>query len=66
MGEEVFVVEAPLAEASAPPSPAVGVSKQLGEKNPGEEETTGVVFEGTSLQSDKAGVEKGRDTFPFA
>jgi hypothetical protein len=74
-GEEVFVVEAPLAEVSAPPSPAVGVSKQLGDdegrsengKSAGKsEEVTGSVSQGSSLRSNKADEEVGRGTFPFA
>lgn len=67
-GEEVFIVEAPLAEVSAPPSPAVGVSKQLGDDKPGltNEQSTGRVSRGSSLRSNKADHEDGRDTFPFA
>ncbi|KAF2632729.1 hypothetical protein BU25DRAFT_357433, partial [Macroventuria anomochaeta] len=67
-GGEVFVVEAPLAEVSAPPSPAVGVSKQLGDdkKSAGEDKVMGRVSRGSSLQSNKADNEAGHGTFPFA
>ena len=66
-GEEVFVVEAPLAEVSAPPSPAVGVSKQLGDKKTvGEDEVVGRASRGSSVRSTKAEDETGRGTFPFA
>jgi hypothetical protein len=64
-GEEVFVVEAPLAEVSAPPSPAVGVSKQLGDGK-ANDEVTGRVSRGSSLRSTKADDEVGHGTFPFA
>jgi hypothetical protein len=66
-GEEVFVVEAPLAEVSAPPSPTVGVSKQLGDKKTaGEDEVAGRVSRGSSIRSTQADDEAGRGTFPFA
>lgn len=67
-GEEVFVVEAPLAEVSAPPSPAVGVSKQLGvEKGDvGEWKAEGRLSRGSSFRSNKAEDELGRSGFPFA
>jgi hypothetical protein len=64
-GEEVFVVEAPLAEVSAPPSPAVGVSKQLGDDKTSDA-VTGRVSRGSSFRSTKAEDEGGRGTFPFA
>lgn len=64
-GEEVFVVEAPLAEVSAPPSPAVGVSKQLGGDKT-DEEATGRSSRGSSFRSTKAEHEAGHGTFPFA
>ncbi|KAF3047793.1 hypothetical protein E8E11_001480 [Didymella keratinophila] len=64
-GEEVFVVEAPLAEVSAPPSPAVGVSRQLGDGKTGEERM-GRVSRGSSIRSTKAEDEAGHGTFPFA
>lgn len=66
-GEEVFVVEAPLAEVSAPPSPGVGMSKQLGDNKASltGEKVTGRVSRGSSLRSNKAD-EEGRSTFPFA
>lgn len=64
-GEEVFVVEAPLAEVSAPPSPAVGVNKQLGSENTGDQ-LTGRVSRGSSLRSIKAEDQAGHGTFPFA
>lgn len=63
-GEEVFVVEAPLAEVSAPPSPAVGASRQLGvEKGEG---SVGRVSRGSSVKSNKGEDETGRSGFPFA
>jgi len=67
-GEEVFVVEAPLAEVSAPPSPAVGVSKQLGveQKDVGERRAEGRLSRGSSFRSNKAEDELGRTGFPFA
>ncbi|KAF1933804.1 uncharacterized protein M421DRAFT_388062 [Didymella exigua CBS 183.55] len=64
-GEEVFIVEAPLAEVSAPPSPAAGVSKQLREGK-ASDESTGKVSKGSSLRSMKAEDEVGHGTFPFA
>lgn len=64
-GEEVFVVEAPLAEVSAPSSPAVGVSKQLGDDKT-DNGVTGRVSRGSSLRSTKAEDEAGHGTFPFA
>ncbi|KAH6619979.1 hypothetical protein C7974DRAFT_224142 [Boeremia exigua] len=66
-GEEVFVVEAPVVEVSAPPSPAVGVSKQLGdERETGGDKVPGRVSRGSSIKSNKAEDEPGRGTFPFA
>lgn len=67
-GEEVFVIEAPLAEVSAPPSPAVGVSKQLGDetKDAGVAEVAGRPSRGSSLRSTKADDEAGQGSFPFA
>lgn len=66
-GEEVFVVEAPLTEVSAPPSPAVGMSKQLGDEETSlkAESVKGRVSRGSSLRSNKAD-DEGRGTFPFA
>ncbi|KAF9698722.1 hypothetical protein EKO04_003170 [Ascochyta lentis] len=67
-GEEVFVVEAPLTEVSAPPSPAVGTSKQLGDDKTSSrgDGVTGRVSRGASIRSNKADAEEGRGTFPFA
>ncbi|KAJ4326334.1 hypothetical protein N0V94_000009 [Neodidymelliopsis sp. IMI 364377] len=67
-GEEVFVVEAPLAEVSAPSSPAVDVSKQLGDGKvqAGGDEVVGRASRGSSLRSNRVGDEGGRETFPFA
>ena len=67
-GEEVFVVEAPLAEVSAPPSPVVGVSKQLGDdkKDAGENRVVGRASRGSSLRSTKPDDEAGHGAFPFA
>lgn len=66
-GEEVFVVEAPLMEVSAPPSPAVGESKQLGDDKASlsGDSVTGRVSRGSSMRSNRAD-EDGRGTFPFA
>ncbi|KAF3004310.1 hypothetical protein E8E13_009185 [Curvularia kusanoi] len=69
-GEEVFVVEAPLAEVSAPPSPAVGVSKRIGEEvkeRGGDELGESVAREkGFSKGGDGEGNESGAGSFPFA
>ncbi|UPX13594.1 uncharacterized protein EKO05_0004096 [Ascochyta rabiei] len=67
-GAEVFVVEAPLTEVSAPPSPAVGTSKQLGDKETLSrgDEITGRASRASSVRSNKTDVEEGRSTFPFA
>lgn len=73
-GEEVFVVEAPLAEVSAPPSPAVGVSMRLGEdvrkegkESSADDSAASVTMEKrTKKKGQGHGNEGGGESFPFA
>lgn len=59
------MVEAPLAEVSAPPSPAIGVSHQIGGGQEGDA-VAGRVSRGSSIRSTKPEDEAGHGTFPFA